>query len=180
MRTSLAGFTNQFKPTSNRLPVACKFLIHKNSDELVPSDFFTSSGQFFEGEDYELADIIIDGSFDGNGTFTGTLKIYDNIINYSYTSPRRKDVRNYYGKFPIKIGYSMGYAKDSFLKEESWDKINKKVMNYGGIYIYRDGFRVLPYGRKEMDFLRLEEKRTIRLGSYFFSYWRIMIAICTV
>ncbi|MBO6023229.1 MAG: ATP-binding protein [Bacteroidales bacterium] len=173
VRTSLAGFTNQFKPTSNRLPVACKFLIHEDSDEVVPSDFFTSSGQFFEGEDYELADIIIDGSFDGNGTFTGTLKIYDNTINYSFTSPRRKDVRNYYGEFPIKIGYSMGYAKDSFLKEESWDKINKKVMNYGGIYIYRDGFRVLPYGRKEMDFLRLEEKRTIRLGSYFFSYRRM-------
>ena len=105
VRTSLAGFTNQFKPKNDRLPFTCKFLMHKDSNELVPSDFFTSSGQFFDEEDYELADIIIDGYFDGNGTFAGSLKLYDKVINYSYTNSRRKDVRNYYGKFPIKLGY---------------------------------------------------------------------------
>lgn len=173
VRTSLAGFTNLFKPKSDRLPFTCKFLIHKDSNELVPSDFFTSSGQFFDEEDYELADIIIDGSFDGNGTFSGALKIYDKTINYSYTNSRRKDIRNYYGKFPIKIGYSMGKAEDSFLKEESWIRINKKVDAYGGIYIYRDGFRVLPYGRIDADFLGLEERRNKRIGSYFFSYRRM-------
>jgi signal transduction histidine kinase len=173
VRTSLAGFTNQFNPASDRLPVNCKFLIHNDSNELVPSDFFTSSGQFFDDTDFELADIIIDGSFDGDGTFSGTLKIYDNIIDYSYTNSRRKDARNFYGKFPIKIGYSMGFDKDSSLKKESWEKINKKVDAYGGIYIYRDGFRVLPYGRRDADFLGLEEKRNKRLGSYFFSYRRM-------
>lgn len=173
VRTSLAGFTNQFKPQSERLPVTCKFLIHKDSNELVPTDFLTSSGQFFEDNDYDLADIIIDGCFDGNGTFQGTLKIYDNIINYSYTNSRRKDARSFYGKFPIKIGYSMGDCKDSSLKEESWQRINKKVMSYGALYIYRDGFRVLPYGRRDADFLKLEEKRNRRIGSYFFSYRRM-------
>lgn len=173
VRTSLAGFTNQFQPTSKRLPVACKFLIHKDSDELVPSDFFTSSGQFFDEQDYDLADIIIDGSFDGNGTFSGMLKVYDKTINYSYTNSRRKDVRNYYGKFPIKLGYSMGKLEDSSLKEESWNRINKKVDAYGGIYLYRDGFRVLPYGRIDADFLGLEERRNKRIGSYFFSYRRM-------
>lgn len=173
VRTSLAGFTNQFKPKSDRLPFTCKFLIHKDSNELVPNDFFTSSGQFFDEEDYELADIIIDGSFDGNGTFAGTLKLYDKVINYSYTNSRRKDARNNYGKFPIRIGYSMGKVEDSSLKEESWSRINKKVDAYGGIYIYRDGFRVLPYGRIDADFLGLEERRNKRIGSYFFSYRRM-------
>ncbi|MBO7492798.1 MAG: ATP-binding protein [Bacteroidales bacterium] len=173
VRTSLAGFTNQFKPKNDRLPFTCKFLIHKDSNELVPSDFFTSSGQFFDEEDYELADIIIDGYFDGNGTFAGTLKLYDKVINYSYTNSRRKDVRNYYGKFPIKLGYSMGKLEDSSLKEESWNRINKKVDAYGGIYLYRDGFRVLPYGRIDADFLGLEERRSKRIGSYFFSYRRM-------
>lgn len=173
VRTSLAGFTNQFQPPSNRLPIDCKFLIHENSNELVPADFLTSSGQFFDEYDYNLADIVIDGTFDGNGTFSGTLKIYDKTINYSYTNPRRKDSRNYYGKFPIKIGYSMGDLKDSSLKEEAWQKINKKVDAYGGIYMYRDGFRVLPYGRIDADFLGLEERRNKRIGSYFFSYRRM-------
>lgn len=172
VRTSLAGFTNQFKPSYNRLPIECKFLIHKDSDELVPSDFFTSSGRFFDDQDYQLADIVIDGSFDGNGTFSGTLKIYDKIINYSYTNSRRKDVRNFYGAFPVKIGYSMGNFSDSSLKEEAWNTINEKVNKYGGLYIYRDGFRVLPYGRTEVDFLNFEVRRTKRF-SYFFSHRRM-------
>ena len=66
----------------------------------------------------------------------------------------------------------MGREEDSFLKGEAWYKIDQKVKQYGGLYIYRDGFRVLPYGRSDADFLELEERRSKRFG-YFFSYRRI-------
>ncbi|MCQ2265170.1 MAG: ATP-binding protein, partial [Bacteroidales bacterium] len=173
VRTSLAGFTNSFKAKTDRLPIEYKFLIHEIDNELNPRDFFTSSGQFFESSDFGFADIIIDGSFDGNGSFNGTLKMYDKTVDYSFTNPRKKDFRNYYGTFPVKIGYSMGNEEDSYLKGNLWSVINKKVMAYGGLYIYRDGFRVLPYGRIDADFLGLEEKRSKRLGTYFFSYRRM-------
>lgn len=173
VRTSLAGFTNSFKAKTDRLPIDCKFLIHEFDNEPIPRDFFTSSGQFFDSSDFDLADIIIDGSFDGNGTFNGILKIYDNTIDYSFTNPRKKDSRNYYGVFPVKLGYSMGYEKDSYLKGNLWSVINEKVLSYGGLYIYRDGFRVLPYGRYDTDFLGLEVKRSKRAGSYFFSHRRL-------
>lgn len=173
VRTSLAGFVNSFKVKIDRLPIECKFLIHEVDNEPIPRDFFTSSGQFFESSDFDLADIIIDGSFDGNGTFNGTLKMYDKTIEYSFTNSRKKDSRNYYGTCPVKIGYSMGNEVDSFLRGNLWSVINEKVVTYGGLYIYRDGFRVLPYGRSDADFLGLEEKRTKRVGSYFFSYRRL-------
>ena len=73
----------------------------------------------------------------------------------------------------MKIGYSMGKPEDSVIPEDLWDKINEKVTGYGGLYIYRDGFRVLPYGRVDADFLQLEERRSKRIGSYFFSYRRM-------
>ena len=173
IRTSLVGFTNQFKPKEDRLPLNFSFPIHRNGDEVVCDDFFVGSGDFFTEKDYEIADVVIDGSLDGNGSFTGTLNIYGQTIEYKYTNPRKKDIRSYYGEVPLKIGYSMGNEKDAFHKEEIWNKLNKKVNAYGGIYIYRDGFRVLPYGRIDADFLGLEERRNKRIGSYFFSYRRM-------
>ncbi len=173
VRTSLVGFINQFKPESDRLPVKCKFPVHKRSDELVGNDYFSGSGEFFNEKDFEVADIVIEGNLDGCGSFNGKLNIYGQTIDYSYTNPRKKDSRNNYGAIPLKIGYSMGKEEDSYLKGEAWIRINKKVNTYGGIYIYRDGFRVLPYGRIDADFLGLEERRNKRIGSYFFSYRRM-------
>jgi signal transduction histidine kinase len=172
VRTSLVGFTNQFKPKDNRLPVDYSFLIHEDSDELVARNYFIESGMFFDEKDYDIADIVIDGRCDGRGTFHCSLRIYDKIIPYSFTNPRKKDKRSDYGEFSVKIGYSMGKERDALFKGDAWTRINNKVNTYGGIYIYRDGFRVLPYGRADADFLGLEERRSKRFSS-FFSYRRM-------
>jgi signal transduction histidine kinase len=39
--------------------------------------------------------------------------------------------------------------------------------------VYRDGLRVLPYGRPEFDWLRFEERRSKGASYYFFSYRRM-------
>jgi len=116
---------------------------------------------------------VIDGEFDGNGSFTGKVRIYDQTIDYSYTNPRKKDKRGFYGKIPIKLGYSQGEEKSSLLDENSFKKIGDKVFAYGGLYIYRDNFRVLPYGRPNADFLGFEERRSRRAGTAYFSYRRM-------
>lgn len=46
VRSSLAGFTNQFKPVEERLPIQCKFTIHKDSDEACGRNFFVEAGEF--------------------------------------------------------------------------------------------------------------------------------------
>lgn len=167
--SSLSGFTNVFK--NEDIPVKTLIPIYK--DEGQEYDFLTSQGNFFESKDYELADILIDGNFDGSGNFSGKLRFYDTVIEYNYTNPRKKDARNFYGLIPIKLGYSQGEESSSKLDDESFDRIRKKVQNYGGLYIYRDNFRVLPYGRQNADFLRFEERRSKRAGSYYFSYRRM-------
>ncbi len=167
--SSLSGFTNVFK--DEKLPVNTTIPIYKSENQ--DYDFLTSQGSFFEEKDFELADIIIDGVFEGNGNFNGKIKIYDEYIDHSYTNPRKKDTRNNYGLVPIKLGYSQGQEESSKFENESYSKIRKKVTNYGGLYIYRDDFRVLPYGRQNADFLRFEERRSKRIGSYYFSYRRM-------
>ncbi len=172
IRTSLVGFTNQFKPESEQLKVKCSFRIYEDSKN-ISTDLFKSMGNFFEEADYNLADIVIEGNGDGNGTFDLSLKIYGKTIPYSFTSNRKKDIRSNYGQIPLKIGYSMGKDEDSHIKGEAREIIKNKVSRYGGIYIYRDGFRVLPYGRIDADFIELEESRSKRFGN-FFSYRRML------
>lgn len=167
--SSLSGFTNDFK--ENNKIVKTSIPVYKEDN--FEYDFLTSQGNFFTAEDYDFADIIIDGSLDGKGEFKGKIKIYDEIIDYANLNPRRNDNRNHYGTVPLKIGYSQGLEKDSKFEGTAYQRINQKVSEYGGLYMYRDNFRVLPYGRPNEDFLNIEERRNIRFGTYFFSYRRM-------
>lgn len=167
---SLSGFTNQFKEKT--LPLEITFPVH----DLVGNDWdlLQRKFKFFSPDDFKLADIIIDGKFDGNGSFKGTLKFYDDKpFDYNYTASRRKDARNNYGEFELKLGYLKGEQVESKLEKGVFDKFNKKIKDIGALYLYRDGFRVLPYGRPDYDFLEFERRRTLRAGIYFFSYRRM-------
>jgi signal transduction histidine kinase len=168
--SSLAGFTNKFK-VEEKLEIKTRIPVYnKNETEF---DFLNSQGNFFTSKDYDLADVIIEGSFNGNGSFEGKLIIYDEEMDYSFTNPRKKDLRSFYGNFNIKLGYSQGNPNESKLSETAWKRINDKVENYGGLYLYRDNFRVLPYGRTDFDFLGFEKRRAKRAGTWYFSHRRM-------
>lgn len=167
--SSLSGFTNEFQ--DNKKDISTKIPIYTKDNHEY--DFLNSEGNFFTSQDYELADVIIEGKFDGQGSFNGKIKIYDEEIVYSYTNPRKKDTRSNYGEYPIKLGYSQGVFSESKLEDNAFKKINDKVGRYGGLYIYRDNFRVLPYGRANFDFLGFEERRAKRAATHYFSYRRM-------
>src|SRR5690606_18794543 len=166
--SSLIGFTNPFKETS--INIETVFNIHNDSETY---DLLTRQGNFFDKSDFELADVYIKGDFDGNGSFNGTIRIFDKTIDYTYTNPRKKDKRSLYGNIPIELEYSQGEEKSSTLSEVQFDRISNKVKEYGGLYVFRDDFRVLPYGRENADFLNFELRRSKRAGTYYFSYRRM-------
>jgi len=167
--SSLSGFFNPF--IKREVSVSTNIYIH----ELLGKDkeLLNSEGNFFIYDDFQYADILIDGVFDGNGSFKGSLKIYDEVIEYNYDSNRRKLKNKFYGEIPIKLGYSQGNLEDSMLNETAFKRIKDKVTANGGLYLYRDNFRVLPYGRPNADFLKFEARRNKRIGTYYFSYRRM-------
>ncbi|WP_185218736.1 ATP-binding protein [Sphingobacterium mizutaii] len=166
--SSLIGFTNPFKETSIKIETV--FNIHSDAEIY---DLLTKQGNFFDKTDFDLADVYIKGNFDGNGTFDGILRIFDKTIDYNYTNPRKKDKRSFYGSIPIELGYSQGVENSSNLSEIQFAKISAKVKEYGGLYVFRDDFRVLPYGRENADFLNFELRRSKRAGTFYFSYRRM-------
>src|SRR5690606_26079852 len=127
--SSLTGFVNPFKETVFDIKTA--FNIYK---EMHKYDLITSQGEFFEKSDFELADVYINGEFDGMGGFVGKVRIYDQIVDYVYLNPRKKDSRSFYGNVPMELGYSQGNRNESIQDEFSFNKISNKVKNYGGLY----------------------------------------------
>jgi signal transduction histidine kinase len=169
IRSSLLAFTNTF--SKKKLLLEYSISIYS---EIGKREFLTSGGQFFEIEDFNKCDIVIAGKLDGKGNFNGKIRIYDSIIDYNEKINQRKFYKKTdFGECIIKLGYLMGNESESLLKGNNFDILKKKLINYGGIYIYRDGFRVLPYGRPDKDFLGLEERRSKSAGYYFFSYRRL-------
>lgn len=168
--SSLSGFFNPFIEIRNR--VNTFFYVHEVTG--YDKDLLNLEGNFFIPTDYDLADILIEGKFDGNGSFKGSLRIYNQEpIKYDFSTNRRKFKKKFYGEVNIRLGYIVGEQKDSILNESAWKKINDKVSRNGGLYLFRDNFRILPYGRPNADFLKFEERRSKRIGTYFFSYRRM-------
>lgn len=135
-------------------------------------------------EDYELYDIKIDGKV-ANGKFYGTLdarNVESNLIEKAnsillkgrevtagISDWKKVDC----GPFSLKFCHIEGEKNFSGLSEDDYSRIRRKLDVTGGVCVYRDGVRVLPYGEPENDFLNMEERRSFNAGNYIFSHRNI-------
>lgn len=124
---------------------------------------------FFDKKDFDEADHYIKGTFDENGFFEGTVRVYKKTYEYTFR-PVRLPGKTPYGPFNLELGVIEGQQSNSMLTPEAYTVMDGKTSRFGGLYIYRDNFRVLPYGRVDYDFLKFEERRAKRMGEYFFRY----------
>lgn len=160
IQRSLTGIFNVFKDIPD---FSTSFnILNETGEYNIISDFFDS-------DDFKFADHHIRGRIDENGMFNGTIRVFEQSYSYSFR-PIRKPGKTPYGALDLELGQMEGASKASILPEEQYDFITSKTEKYGGLYIYRDSFRVLPYGRTDYDFLRFEERRSKRAGYYFFSH----------
>jgi len=161
LRSSLCGMSNTF--VEDQKPFEYHFWVHK--DSMTEIDLVAREN-FFERTELDRADHCISVEFTKAGTFEGQVRAYKKTEKYVYNPQRPKNAAQY-GPFKIKFWYVEGSYDNSQLTQDDWAAYNDKLDLFGGLYIYRDGFRVLPYGRTEYDFLKLEEKRSKRVGSGF-------------
>jgi signal transduction histidine kinase len=167
----LVGFTNTMTPEHPTPRIAAEFRDHKSeelTDELIgPQEFFTP-------EDFAMADHHISGKFDQYGQFAGTVGIYgqepvDHVVPWLPARGKKTEC----GPFRLNLAYLQGVARDSATTPEDHARLSRKLNRIGGIYIFKDGIRVLPYGSSDYDFLNIERNRTKSASYYFFSYRRL-------
>lgn len=165
LRASLSGLHNDLKNKNKDFNTS--FLIYDASGKYnVIDDFFTT-------EEMQNSDHWLSGEFDENGFFSGEIKVFNRREKYTF-KPNRPPGKTPYGPFSIQWGSFEGDPKSSLLNSEEFTNINKKLDAFGGLYVYRDDFRVLPYGRTEHDFLEFEKRRSLHAGTYFFSHRRFI------
>jgi signal transduction histidine kinase len=142
-----------------------KSLVVDSSNEIT-SDWLHSLEHYFGGTVNE------DGWFVGKarafGKDRGTYKVKLNI-------PNLVDKRGIsrVGLFSIEVGTVEQESIKSTHDSAEHSRIMKLQEESAGIFVYRDGARVLPYGRPESDFFGIEERRSKHAGREFFAHRRV-------
>jgi len=173
----LVGFTNTMTPHHPIPLIDLAFRDYKSDDgtykDIINKDYF------FSPEDFFTADHHIEGKFDEFGQFEGNITIYrekeyqNHIINWNGNHFRKTTC----GSFNIDFAYVQGVQRQSIINQEDHNRILAKCEKYGGIYIYKDNIRILPYGDSDYDFIDIEKNRSKSASFYFFSYRRMFGAI---
>jgi len=176
MEKMLMGFHNTMTPNHPSPTIDIAFRDYRHDDGAFVS--LIEEKQFFTPEEFEIADHHFSGKFDEYGQFKGTIRIYgektfNHVINWRDNHYRETEC----GPFSINLAYLQGELKSSRVDVENYGIIRGKGDKYGGLYIYRNNIRILPYGDSDYDFLDIEKNRSKRASTYFFSYRRMFGAI---
>lgn len=173
----LVGFTNTMTPCHPKPQIELAFRDYKTDNKTYKD--IINKDYFFTPEDFYTADHHIEGMFDEYGQFKGKVTIYkekefqDHIINWNGNNFRKTTC----GPFNIDFAYVQGKSSQTIIGQEDYNRIIAKCDKYGGIYIYKDNIRILPYGDSDYDFIDIEKNRTKSASFYFFSYRRMFGAI---
>ncbi|MCE8036376.1 ATP-binding protein [Halomonas sp. MCCC 1A11062] len=124
---------------------------------------------------------VLSGNFDADGVFRGQIKAFgewreigdDYVIRppADYTPPRGP--KTFVGPFSLHLST---YERDRINSTHSDDqhaRLNELAERYSGFMIYRNGLRVLPYGRVDSDFFEIEQRRSVSAGREFWNARRM-------
>ena len=171
----LLGFTNTMTPDFKPPPIIARF--RDRPDEGSPIELIGDRA-FFTPEEYREVDHHISGKFDEYGQFRGEVGIYQtepdpHVINWNQADGNK----TFCGPFSFSFAVLQGQARDTLVPPEEHARLIAKLNRIGGLYVYRDGVRVQPYGDSDYDWLDIERRRTFSASYYFFSYRRMFGAI---
>ena len=169
----LIGFHNTMTPNHPTPVIDISFRDYRGDDGTYNN--IIDKEQFFTPKEFEIADHHFEGTFDEYGQFKGNINIYgeklyeNHIVNWNGNNFKETDC----GSFDVNFVYIQGELKNSKVDSQNWAILSNKTNKFGGLYIYKDNIRVLPYGDVDFDFLHIEKNRTKRASTYFFSHRRM-------
>lgn len=168
---NLIGFTNTMTPDHSVPPIIARFRDHK--DEGEPQELIGDKA-FFTPEEFQEVDHHFIGRFDKFGQFCGRVGIYqmkpeEYVLSWNEANGNPTAC----GPFNFTFAYMQGVARDSLVPPSEHTRLRNKLDRHGGIYLYRDGIRVQPYGDSDYDWLDIERNRTLGASYYFYSYRRM-------
>jgi len=175
LEKALIGFTNTMTPNHESPVITCAFRDYKTDtvfDDLIDKDRFFTPNEFIN------ADHNIVGEFDNHGQFKGTISIYgEEFKNHVVPWPKSKGLETKCGPFKIAFADVQGNLRDSTIPMEDWNLLTDKMNRLGGLYVFKNGIRMLPYGDTDYDWVGIEYRRTKHAAYYHYSHRRIFGAV---
>lgn len=170
MVRTLSGFSDPYSPLNEALDY--KVVIHDRSGEKVVVGEEQGYGiEFIESLDHSLI-----GDVDEYGVFRGRVMVFGKDIGNVEIVPSHPVPtahRDRVGSFSLCIGAFEPLARTSSLSDDIYAKVKERADTHSGLNVYRDSLRVMPYGRPENDFFKIEERRQFHAGREFWSSRRI-------
>ncbi len=174
LKKALLGFSNTMTPDSQTL-IHTSFRDHK-TDELV--DDLIAENEFFTPDEFQNTDHRMSGGFDEFGQFRGEISIYgETIADHVIPWSGGRGAPTLCGPFSIDFAAFEGEGRHSTIPHEEHARLANKTEQLGGLYIYRNGIRVLPYGDTDYDWLDIEFRRTKSAYYYYFSHRKMFGAV---
>lgn len=176
-RKQLLGFSDAVFADGSESSLITSFRRWKAGD-VVGEELLDPTTFFTRDELLNDSDHFLRGKVDEFGQFSGSLRVYEALYEplvIPWAGANGRPTRC--GPFDVNFGYLMGRSNESRLPPEKYHLLNRKLDYLGGIYVYRDGVRILPYGDYSFDWLDIEKRRNKGSGYYFFSYRRMFGAV---
>ena len=121
---------------------------------------------------------VVDGHVDSHGVFRGRIKAFgkwlpDEVeIVPTESQPDRSNTR--VGPFDLFITTMEIMPRNTTHPPEEHSKLKSLLDHFAGMMVFRDGFRVMPYGRSDADFFDIETRRSLNAGREFWNHRRML------
>ncbi|EKN4694854.1 ATP-binding protein [Yersinia ruckeri] len=167
---TLRAFVNPFKDIIKDFSYEIFTLKKNNYKKQILSQY-----DVFNEMDLNALENTVIGIIDSNGWFKGKIKAFGRDKGNVSIPPSIRINSNGagIGEFSIKLGTFELMLQNTSLSEREHANYIEKARKYAGLMIFRDGLRVLPYGRVDNDFFEIEERRSWNAGRYYWSKRRM-------
>lgn len=171
LKTTLTGFVDPFVGQTSDSPFEYTVVNHHGDLETV----VVSSALNFGLDNLRSLEHYIEGEFDESGTFRGHIRAFGKDIPAVEITPADAPPltgAGYVGPFKFCIGTFEVDPKNSTHPPEQHNMFTEQAARFAGLAVYRNGLRVMPYGRPDADHFGLEERRSTHAGRWFWSHRR--------
>jgi len=119
---------------------------------------------------------VLSGNVDADGVFRGQVKAFGEWrqLGTDYEIHPPKDLKipkgetTFIGPFSLHLATFELVRANSTLSDSDLSRFEGLAQQHSGFLIFRNGLRVLPYGREANDFFEIEKQRSINAGR---EYW---------
>ena len=144
---------------------------HSDVPELVVGSEKQFDRRLLDGLEHQII-----GTVDADGVFKGRIKAFGHWVEETcriepprdLAIPKRADTE--VGPFDMYIASMEFVSTNTTLPKLEFQRYQELAERYSGFMIFRDGLRVLPYGRTDNDFFEIESRRSKNAGREFWNH----------